>query len=141
MFKKILSLFKEKEYPRLKGKSALVVDDGEVERKLLQKILERAGMRVFLAQNGAEGVAAALSQKPDVILMDHNMPELTGAEACKRLKTNDETKPIPVIILTGSDTPGNIIHSFDCGADQFLSKPVQRDTLLTQIEAFINTRV
>ncbi len=121
----------------LHGKCVLVIDDGQVERHVARRILEKNGCRVLTAENGKIGLHIAETERPDVILLDCIMPGMFGPEVCQRLKDNIVTKDIPVIFLTGSDTPDNIVKSFDVGAAQFLAKPVSAGILVNQIRSVL----
>ena len=115
----------------------LVIDDGNVERHTAQRILEKAGCRVVTAENGKIGLYLAETEKPDVIVLDCFMPGMLGPEVCVKLKDNKVTKDIPIIFLTGSDTPSNIVNCYDVGAAQFLTKPVSANILINQIKSIL----
>lgn len=78
----------------------LLVENNEVNRDMLSRRLQRRGYEVLFAVNGAEGVSKTLSDKPDIVLMDINLPEINGWEATQQLKANPQSKNIPVIALT-----------------------------------------
>ena len=134
MWAKIKSIFSKNKDVHLNGKCILLVDDGEVERHVVTRILEQRGYKVLCAENGKIGLYLAENERPDLILLDCMMPGLSGPEVGKQLKENEQTKSIPIIFMTASDTPTNIINCYDLGAAQFLAKPVSAKTLITQIE-------
>ena len=143
MWKKLMNVLSGngKKLSALHGKSVLVVDDGELERRTTRRILEKYGCSVSCAEDGERGYDLATRGRFDLILLDCVMPGLTGPQVCKKLKEQDVTKNIPVIFLTGSDTPTNIINCYDLGAEQFLAKPVSAKLLIKQIEAILNEHV
>ena len=116
----------------------LVVDDEEQIRELLREFLTGAGYEVTVAANGAEALVVAQRERPDLILLDIRMPELDGVETCMRLKTNDRTRSIPVIIATAfGDT---LAEALDAGADDFVSKPFQLEEIGLRIKSLLRVR-
>ncbi len=113
--------------------SILVADDIESNRKLLKEILTMSRFSVQTASNGQDVLEAVNQQKPDLIIMDIKMPVMDGIEATKRLKSNPDTKNIPVIALTASmaKTQKNIIQ--EAGFDGFLVKPIKNDVLFAEL--------
>ncbi|MCP4113788.1 MAG: response regulator, partial [Desulfobacteraceae bacterium] len=106
---------------------------------LLQKYIP--GCIVLSAGSGNEGIETARTEQPDTILLDINMPGMDGFEVCKNLKSDQDTKHIPVIILTGMDTnSGARIKSLDIGADAFLSKPVKGSELVSHVKAMLRIK-
>ena len=120
--------------------SILVVEDNEIDRVFIKRTLERYGYKVTLAPNGEEGLRIALEKKPDLILMDCEMPVMDGVEACKRLKETEETQNIPVIFLTSVNTPLNILSCFELEAENFLAKPVNPKLLASHIETTLKQK-
>ncbi len=113
----------------------LVIDDGELERRFMLGALQKAGYTVLEKSDGASGLEAAVSWKPDLIILDYIMPKMDGNEVCRKLKSDGVTRDIPVIFLTGSVKPETVITCYDVGADQYLSKPINASTLLEQVSA------
>ena len=99
----------------------LVVDDEPVVRGFLRELLAEEGYEVILASNGEEAIDLAEIENPEVILLDINMPGIDGIEVCKRLKAQEETRYIPIIIVTALDDRGFIAYLE--GADDFVTKP------------------
>jgi CheY-like chemotaxis protein len=122
------------------SQSVLVVDDSDVDRHLAARILERK-FRVLTASTAKRGLEMALEDQPALILLDVMMPDVQGTEVCRILKCNPRTRDIPVIFLTGQDTPATVIECFDGGADTFLAKPIRGADLLKQVDIALNTRV
>ncbi|HLF17553.1 MAG TPA: response regulator [Candidatus Omnitrophota bacterium] len=128
------NLFGKKDAPTFKDRIILVVDDNEVDRKIIVHALKDLGCRVMTAENGAEGYIKALSHKPDLILSDCNMPIMDGVAMCRQIKENEATKDIPVIFLTGVDSPSNLVECFSLDAENFMCKPINPKVLATQIQ-------
>lgn len=117
----------------------LIVDDDEPIKNLVKRVLEDVGHAVEFASNGEEGVARTLELKPDLVLMDVMMPRLDGWEACRRIKLNDETGNIPVIILTVLSGEDAVEKSYDYAlADDHIEKPFQKDKFLKSIQKYIS---
>ena len=113
----------------------LVVDDSPAETEAFRSVLEKHGHEVLNAENGADGVAVARQEKPDVVLMDIVMPGLNGFQATRQLTRNPETKHIPVIIVTTKDQETDRVWGKRQGASGYLVKPVTEARLLSEIEA------
>src|SRR5690606_25398446 len=111
----------------------LVVDDSPTETEASRTMLEKNGHQVLTAENGADGVALARREKPDVILMDIVMPGLNGLQATRQLTKDPETMPIPVIIVTTKDQETDRVWGKRQGASGYLVKPVPEATLLSEI--------
>ena len=112
----------------------LIVEDNMDNYELVRYVLEREGYDVFLAVNGRDGVDAARAQKPDLILMDLGMPEMDGWKATQELKTDDETRSIPLYALTAHTLPHERKRAIEAGCDGYLSKPIQMKGFLNVVE-------
>jgi CheY-like chemotaxis protein len=110
--------------------SVLLIEDNDTDKKMVSAIIKKQGWSVEIADNGKQGVDLAVSKKPDVIVMDCEMPGMSGVDACKEIKDRMETKDIPVIFLTGNDSPGNIVDCFEAEAENYLTKPVSAKGLI-----------
>jgi CheY-like chemotaxis protein len=115
----------------------LVVEDNEMNRDMLSRRLQRKGYEVALAANGAEGVEMALSEQPDLILMDMSLPVLDGWQATRQIKTNPETQTIPIVALTAHALAGDREKSIQAGCDEYETKPVDFPRLLGKIKSFL----
>ena len=115
----------------------LLVEDNEDNRDMLSRRLVRRGYDVVIAVDGQQGVELALSEKPEIILMDMSLPVLTGTEATKRIRARAETAAIPVIALTAHAMSGDREKALDAGCDDYDTKPVELDRLLGKIEALL----
>jgi len=113
----------------------LYVEDNEDNIYMLERRLTRAGFAVIIARDGAEGVAMALAEQPDLILMDMGLPVLDGGEATRQIKAAAQTKHIPVIALTAHAMTGDREKAMAAGCDDFDTKPVELPRLLGKIEA------
>lgn len=116
----------------------LLVEDNELNRDMLSRRLTKRGYNVILAVDGAEGVALAKSERPDLILMDMSLPVLHGWDATRELKANQETKAIPVIALTAHAMEGDREKALEAGCDDFDVKPVDLPRLLEKMETLLN---
>jgi CheY-like chemotaxis protein len=115
----------------------LLVEDNEMNRDMLSRRLSKRGYEVLIAQDGGEGIAMAHSQSPDLILMDMSLPVVDGWEATRRIKSEVETRSIPVIALTAHAMAGDEEKARSAGCDDFDTKPVELPRLLTKIEALL----
>jgi two-component system, cell cycle response regulator DivK len=117
----------------------LVIEDNEMNRDMLSRRLQRKGYHVILAVDGRNGIAAAHSGTPDLILMDMSLPEIDGWEATRRLKADESTRRIPVIALTAHAMVSDRQRALEAGCDEFETKPVEFQRLLTKIRAMLGT--
>ena len=112
----------------------LIVDDDPQNRDILRTRLEQAGHEVSEADNGESGYAAALEGDFDLFILDVMMPKKDGWEICKSLKAHTKTQGRPVIVLTARIQPIDELRSFESGADEYLTKPVDHKQLLDSID-------
>jgi CheY-like chemotaxis protein len=101
----------------------LVVDDSEDVRLALMTLLEDIGHQVFEAEDGSEVIAMVLSGSPDLVLLDVAMPRVDGFEALKRLKADDATSDVPVIMVTAKGRPEDLAMARNLGARDYINKP------------------
>ena len=113
----------------------LYVEDNDDNVYMLKNRLSRAGFTVIVATSGAQGVAMAASEQPDLILMDLTLPDIDGWEATRRIKANPATKHIPVVALTANAMSGDREKAIAAGCDDFDTKPVELQRLLGKIRA------
>ena len=118
----------------------LVVDDTPEIRELLQIHLETAGYQVLVAGNGQEALAAVAALAPDLILLDVVMPVVDGYEVCRRLKADEETAFIPIVMLTALQDLTHRLRGIELGADDFLSKPFNHLELLTRVRSLLRVK-
>lgn len=112
----------------------LIVDDEAGLRELVRINLEHEGFAVLQAENGAQGVAVAHEQQPDLVLLDVMMPEMDGWEACRRLR---EFSQVPVLMLTARVQSQDVVSGLDSGADDYLGKPFNMDELMARVRALL----
>ena len=113
----------------------LYVEDNDDNIYMLERRLKRAGFEVLIARDGAEGVAMAAAEQPELILMDMGLPVLDGSEATRQIKAAPGTKHIPVIALTANAMTGDKEKALAAGCDDFDTKPVDLPRLLEKIQA------
>ena len=118
----------------------LLVEDNEMNRDMLSRRLIRNGFEVSIAIDGQQGVDMAMSQLPDLILMDMSLPVIDGWEATRRIKANDATRQIPVIALTAHAMAGDREKAMEAGCDDYDTKPVEMTRLLGKIAALLATK-
>ena len=116
----------------------LVVEDTEVNRLVLSRRLEMLGFEVVLAVDGQEGLDKANEEIPDIILMDMYLPKIDGEEVTQTLKANDQTKHIPIIALTAHALTRRRDEMVGIGCDEYETKPVDFERLVSKIEKLTN---
>lgn len=119
------------------AKKILVVEDEATQILLLQSRLRAHGFDVVCAMNGEEGVRKAYAERPDLILLDVVLPRMTGIEVCGRLKDAEETRAIPIVLVTASGMQDLEERCKALGADGCLVKPYQPSELLEKIHAIL----
>jgi len=111
----------------------LIVDDSPTQAKLLELILSGEGYHVYVARNGREAIDLIAAGKPDLVLSDILMPEMDGFELCLQIRKTEETKGIPVILLTNLSDPAEVLRSLEAGANYFISKPCDNKALISLV--------
>lgn len=120
-------------------KTVLFVEDQEDNRRIMRDLLKSAGYETIEAVTGLEGVAAAERERPDLILMDIQLPEIDGHEATRRIKANPELRSIPIIAVTSYALSGDDAKSFEAGCDAYVTKPFSPRELLAKVREFIGS--
>ncbi|MDY0110330.1 MAG: response regulator transcription factor [Candidatus Krumholzibacteria bacterium] len=115
----------------------LVVEDEEDIQELLEYALTNAGFRVDVTDRGEEALELVDENNPDLVVLDLMLPGLDGLEVCRRLKQNDRTRHLPVIILTAKGEEEDIIAGFNAGADDYVNKPFSPKVLLARVAAVL----
>lgn len=115
----------------------LVVDDEPQLANFIRMRLEANKFKVILASDGIEGLKKTQEEKPDLILLDILMPNLDGFGMLRKLKEDDKTKSIPVIILTAQDKPQNISRALEIGANDYMAKPFESKIMLEKIRKLL----
>jgi len=121
----------------LAGACILLVDDNEQNLELLQAYVEELPCRVETATDGVQALEAVSTCRPNLILLDVMMPRMSGFQVCARLKKDPATREIPVVMVTALNEVGDVERAVDSGADDFLTKPVNRVELLTRARSLI----
>ena len=121
-------------------KTILVVEDQEDNRQILRDLLGSAGFRMVEAHDGEQALLVARSQRPDLILMDIQLPILDGYEATRAIKRDPELKHIPVIAVTSYALSGDEARAREAGCDAYVAKPYSTRHLLARIEQFLEQR-
>ena len=122
------------------GATILYIEDNFENRVLVRRVLEASGYRVLEAEDGPTGMAVAEEYRPDLILMDINLPDVDGYEITTRLKQTPTLAHIPVIALTANVMRGDREKSLAAGCDGYIQKPIDVDALPDQIAAFLKQR-
>ena len=120
----------------MKNKKILVIEDDPDIRVMMDFIL-RDAYSLVLCEDGRSGISRALSEKPDLILLDIYMPGLSGLEVCKAIRENPDTSHIPIIILTAGAQKDEVSEGYSLGANDYVCKPFDPDELLERIEKLI----
>jgi two-component system cell cycle response regulator DivK len=118
-------------------KCILVVEDQEDNRQILRDLLTSGGFDMIEAENGADAITAAETNRPDLILMDIQLPILDGYEATRRIKANPDLKSIPIIVVTSYALSGDEDKARRAGCDDYVAKPFSPRELLKKIKAYV----
>jgi two-component system, OmpR family, alkaline phosphatase synthesis response regulator PhoP len=123
--------------PSLAGSSILVVDDHEQNLELLSAYLDDLGAEIRQARDGVEALDAVAAKRPDLILLDVMMPRMSGFQVCGKLKADPATKDIPIVVVTALNEVADVERAVELGADDFLTKPVNRLELVTRVRSLV----
>jgi adenylate cyclase len=118
----------------------LIVDDTPKNVKLLADVLSARGYVVTTASSGAEALRQVETEKPDLVLLDVVMPEMSGYEVCRKIRENSATEILPVIMVTALDPSEERIKGLDAGADDFLTKPINQAELLARVKSLLRIK-
>lgn len=122
------------------GPAVLLVDDNEQNLELLAAYLEELGGTIRTAADGMDALKAVAAAKPDIMLVDIMMPRMSGYQLCKRIKGDPATRHIPVVMVTALNEVSDVEHATECGADGFLSKPVNKADLLGRVRELLASK-
>ncbi len=121
--------------------TVLIVDDNAQNLELLEVYMEGLpNVRVVTARNGIEAINKVASDPPELILLDIMMPKMSGFEVCKRLKGDPKTRDIIVVMVTALSETGDVERAAECGADDYVSKPIDRAALVDLVKNLLATR-
>ncbi len=118
-------------------KRILVVEDHEDNRRIMRDLLTSSGYEVIEAITGLEGVTAAETHRPDLILMDIQLPGIDGYEATRRIKANPHLQKVPIIVVTSYALSGDDVKAFEAGCDAYVAKPLSPRDLLAKIREYV----
>ncbi|NDG64057.1 MAG: response regulator, partial [Planctomycetes bacterium] len=116
------------------NRTALVVEDEPEIADLVKFHLEREGVDVTITRSGRRALELARKSIPDLLVLDLMLPDLDGLEVCRRLKENDETKKIPVVMLTARGSEADIVTGIEMGADDYVTKPFSPRVLMARLQ-------
>lgn len=119
----------------------LIVDDNAQNLELLQAYLEDLGCQIDVAHDGAEAIEIARQRVPDVMVLDVMMPRMSGFQVCEKLKKEPATAAVPIVMVTALNEISDVERAIEAGADDFLTKPVQRLELLARVKSQINVQL
>jgi two-component system cell cycle response regulator DivK len=128
-----------KEPARSAPKRILIVEDNELNLKLLHDILEAHGYSIIATGEGEQGLALARDYRPDLILMDLQLPDISGLDAVRQLKQHEETRNIPIVAVTAFAMVGDERKALMGGCDAYVAKPIALRDFLDMVERFIGT--
>ena len=120
--------------------TVLIVDDNPQNVELLQAFLESLPVRIITAADGVEALEKIEEQNPDLILLDIMMPRMSGFQVCRKIKADNKTRDIQVLMVTALNELGDIEQATECGTDDFVSKPVNKFELLTRVKSLLRVR-
>ncbi len=121
-------------------KTVLIVEDEEDILALLHFNLMKADFNVICASCGEEGLKSVISSQPDLVLLDLMLPGIDGLEICRRLRVDEETRNIPIIMLTAKGEESDVVKGLELGADDYVTKPFSIKVLLARIQAVLRRR-
>jgi two-component system, cell cycle response regulator DivK len=115
----------------------LIIEDNELHRRLLNDVLDARGYVVLLAETGGSGIELAHREKPDLILLDRGLPDISGLDVARTLKSTPSTRNVPIIAVTAYAMPGDERELIKSGCDAYLSKPFRVRDLLVLVATFL----
>jgi two-component system cell cycle response regulator DivK len=118
-------------------RTILYVEDNEYNRKIVRQLLSASRYELLFAEDGETGVALALERQPDLILMDVQLPKLSGLDATRMLRADERTRHIPVLVITSFALSGDSERATEAGADGYLAKPYSPKELLALVHRFL----
>ena len=118
-------------------KKILLVDDSATTLMMEQMVLRGEAYTIVTAKNGREAVAVAAAERPDLILLDVVMPEMNGFEACRRIRQQEATRRVPIIMVTTKGEEQNVETGFESGCSNYITKPINGAELLTKVRSYL----
>lgn len=120
--------------------TVLIVDDNEQNIELLTAFLESLPVKIVSAIDGQDALDKVAQHNPDLILLDIMMPRMSGFQVCRKLKSDEKTRDIQILMVTALNELGDIEQASECGTDDFVSKPVNKLELLTRVKSLLRVR-
>jgi len=121
----------------MKKQTILIVDDEAPIREMIASALEPAGYKILQAENASKAHGLIIDEEPDLMLLDWMMPGTTGVELMRRLKRDEQTNALPIIMLTAKVAEDNMVQGLESGADDYVSKPFSPKNLIARIKAVL----
>ena len=121
------------------AKTVLIIEDNEQNMYLMKYLLEARGYRTVTARDGHEGIAAARAEAPDLILLDIQLPTISGHEVARTLKADPSVSAIPVVAVTSYAMPGDREEVMAAGCTGYIEKPIDPDTFIDRMERFVSS--
>ena len=118
----------------------LIADDARANRELLADMLEEQGYNLAFAEDGDQALGVLLKQPIDLALLDVMMPGRTGFAVCRAIKSKPETRLVPVVLVTGLNSKEDRVSGIECGADDFLSKPLHKEELIARVSSLLKLK-
>ncbi len=118
-------------------KRVLVIEDNEINLYLMRTILQKLGHQVIEAHDGFSGVELAIAERPDLILMDIQLPELDGYEATRKIRAIEETKNIPIIAITSYAMVGDREKILAVGCTAYIEKPIEPESFIEELNKYV----
>lgn len=119
------------------GHRVLIVEDNELNMKLFHDLLEASGLEILQTRNGIDALRVAKDERPDLIVMDIQLPEMSGLEVTERIKSDPDLRPIPVIAVTAFAMKGDEERIRAAGCEAYLSKPISIDRFISTVKSFL----
>lgn len=119
----------------------LLADDNEDMRLMLRELFRASGHEVSMAADGVEALASIAAREPDLVILDHSMPNMSGLEVCRRLKQNPFTSRVPVMMLTAQSGVESKVEGFAAGADDYIAKPFSPRELVARVRGILRRTV
>jgi CheY-like chemotaxis protein len=119
----------------------LIIEDNEQNMYMLSYLLESENYAIIQAFSGTSGIIAATKNKPDIILLDIQLPGMNGYEVAVKLKEDEELRSIPIIAVTSYAMPGDKEKAIESGAIGYIEKPINPDTFISQMNSFLQTEI
>jgi DNA-binding response OmpR family regulator len=119
------------------NKKILLVDDSPTAILWQRMILEEDNYRIVVATDGEEGIRVARAERPDLVLLDVMMPRMSGFDALRALRADDDTRDIPIIMVTTRGEMPHVMEGYESGCNEYITKPVDRSELLMKVRSYL----